>query len=109
MSGQRDFFEDLEAKTPHEKELADEYETLTRMVMRLARLREQRGITQKELAQALHVAQPTVSKLEHGDDMRVTTLSKYIGAMGGGLRMTAVFDDEEVDLGVLRQGRPQTA
>lgn len=61
-------------------------------------------MTQKELAMALHVAQPTVSKFEHGDDIRMTTLSKYLGAMGGGLRLTAVFDDEEVDLGLLKPG-----
>lgn len=104
MSGHHDFFEDLEAKTPREKILADEYEVLTRAVLQLARLREQRGLTQKALAQAMDVAQPTLSKLEHGDDMRVTTLTKYIGAMGGGLRLMAVFDDGEVDLGLLKLG-----
>ena len=42
MSGHHNF-DELEAKTPREKALADVYERLTRAVMRLAELRAQRG------------------------------------------------------------------
>jgi len=103
MSRHRDFFEDLEAKTPEERALADKYEQLTRAVVYLTRLREERGVTQKVLASALEVTQPTVSKLERSDDMLVTTLDRYVGALGGSLRLTAVFDDQEVELGVIKQ------
>ena len=101
MSGRHDFFTDLGAKTPAEKALVAEYEALTRTVLRLAELREKRGVTQQDLADALSVRQPTLSKFEHGDDMRVNTLTKYVGALGGKLRLSVVFDDEEVELGVL--------
>ncbi|MGH2390508.1 MAG: helix-turn-helix domain-containing protein [Chloroflexota bacterium] len=101
MSGHHDFFADLGAKTPAEKALVAEYEALTRTVLRLAELREKRGVTQQDLAHALHVRQPTLSKFEHGEDMRVQTLTKYIGALGGKLRLSVVFDDEEVELGML--------
>jgi DNA-binding XRE family transcriptional regulator len=101
MSGHHNFFADLGAKTPAEKALVAEYEALTRTVLRLAELREKRGVTQQDLAHALHVRQPTLSKFEHGEDMRVQTLTKYIGALGGKLRLSVVFDDEEVELGML--------
>ena len=101
MTGRHDFFTDLGAKTPTEKALVAEYEALTRTVLRLAELREKRGVTQQDLADALSVRQPTLSKFEHGDDMRVNTLTKYVGALGGKLRLSVVFDDEEVELGVL--------
>jgi transcriptional regulator with XRE-family HTH domain len=103
MTELRDFFEDLEVKTPREKALADEYERRTRAVVQLARLREKRGVSQTHLAHVLHVAQPTISKLERGGDVRLNTLYKYLEAMGGRLRLTAVFDDEEVDLSLLKQ------
>ena len=101
MSGHHDFFADLGAKTPAEKTRVAEYDVLTRTVLRLAELREKRGVTQQDLAHALHVRQPTLSKFEHGEDMRVRTLTKYIGALGGKLRLSVVFDDEEVELGML--------
>ena len=104
MSGHRDFFKDLGAKTPAEKALVAEYEALTHTVLRLTELREKRGVTQQDLAHVLSVRQPTLSKFEHGDDMRVNTLTKYIGALGGKLRLSAIFDDEEVELGVLKPG-----
>jgi transcriptional regulator with XRE-family HTH domain len=103
MSGHHDFFADLGAKTPAEKALVAEYEALTRTVLRLAELREKRGVTQQDLAHALNVRQPTLSKFEHGEGMRVQTLTKYIGALGGKLRLSVVFDDEEVELGMLTQ------
>ncbi len=96
-------FDELEAKTPVEKALADRYERLTRAVLRLAELREQRGATQEQLARAMEVSQPFVSKIERNDDWYVSTLSHYVGALGGELRLCAVFpDQQQVDLDVLR-------
>lgn len=97
-------FDELEAKTPHEKALADRYELLTRAVVRLAELRERRGATQEQLARAMEVSQPYVSKIERNDDWYVSTLSHYVAALGGELHLRAVFpDQEEVDLAILRE------
>jgi DNA-binding XRE family transcriptional regulator len=39
-------------------------------VMRLAELREARGVTQADLADALKISQPAVSKIENGADLQ---------------------------------------
>ena len=54
-----------------------------------------RHITQEELAAALGVRQPSVSRLEHGDDAKLSTLRAYVEALGGRLELAAVFDDDE--------------
>lgn len=102
MSGHYNF-DELEAKTPQERALVDRYERLTRAVLRLAELREQRGATQEQLAHALDVSQPFVSKIERNDDWYVSTLSNDVSALGGELRLCAVFPSrQQVDLDVLR-------
>ncbi len=48
-------------------------------------------------------ALPLVSKIERNDDWYVSTLSHYVRALGGELRLCAVFpDQQQVDLDVLR-------
>ena len=59
--------------------------------MALEELRDALRMTQQELAQALHVDQSAVSKLEHRTDMYVSTLRRCIAAMGGELEICAVF------------------
>jgi len=55
------------------------------------------------LAQAMSVSQPFISKVERNDDLYVSTLRSYVAALGGELRLTAVFPDQQaVDLGVLK-------
>jgi len=61
----------------------------------LDELRRARHITQEELAAALGVRQPSVSRLEHGDDAKLSTLRAYVEALGGRLELVAVFDDDE--------------
>lgn len=61
----------------------------------LDELRRARDITQEELAAALGVRQPSVSRLEHGDDAKLSTLRAYVEAMGGRLELNAVFDDDQ--------------
>jgi hypothetical protein len=36
-----------------------------------------------------------VSRLEHGDDAKLSTLRAYVEALGGRLELVAVFDDDE--------------
>ena len=57
----------------------------------LPELRRARGISQQALAETLGARQPSVSKLERQDDMHVSTLRKYIAALGGELEITARF------------------
>lgn len=55
--------------------------------MLLAELRKFMGLTQEELASALGVTQPSLSKLENQDDMQISTLRRLIEAMGGQLEI----------------------
>lgn len=58
----------------------------------LGDLRRAREITQVELARRLAVSQATVSKFEKSNPA-VSTVQRYVEALGGRLEMTAVFDD----------------
>lgn len=62
--------------------------------IRLYELRHAQAISQAELAGRLDVTQGAVSKLEHADDVRVSTLREYLEALGAHLELVAVFDDE---------------
>ena len=48
------------------------------------------------MAEQLHLEQPAVSKLERRTDMYVSTLRKYIEAMGGELEIVAHFPEGNV-------------
>ena len=57
--------------------------------MLLAEIRQSAGLTQEELAAALGIQQPSLSKLEHQDDMQISTLRRLIEALGGQLEIVA--------------------
>jgi predicted XRE-type DNA-binding protein len=63
--------------------------------IRLFELRHQEALSQVEIAGRLEVTQGAISKLEHADDVRVSTLRNYLEALGARLELVAVFDDEE--------------
>ena len=49
--------------------------------------------TQEELAASLGVGQDTVSRIERRSDILLTTLRRYVEAMGGELNLVARFPD----------------
>lgn len=61
--------------------------------MALAELRSARQLTQADLAEMLDVPQSSISRIEQRADMYLSTLRNYIQAMGGELRIQAVFPD----------------
>ena len=69
-----------------------------RYEMDLRELREVLGKTQAELAQVAAVAQSEISRAEARTDHLVSTLRRVVEALGGELRVTAVFPDREVEL-----------
>lgn len=62
--------------------------------LRLFELRHSEAVSQAELAGRLDVTQGAISKLEHSEDVRVSTLRQYLEALGARLELVAVFDDE---------------
>ena len=62
--------------------------------IRLYELRHAQAVSQVELAGRLDVTQGAISKLEHSEDVRVSTLRQYLEALGARLELVAVFEDE---------------
>lgn len=63
--------------------------------MALRELREARSRTQVSIAKRLGVKQVNISRLESREDPRLSTLTKYIDAMGGRLHLIVEFPEEE--------------
>ena len=57
----------------------------------LREIRQLAGKSQQQLAAALGIKQPSLSKLENQDDMQVSTLRRIIEALGGELEVIAKF------------------
>ena len=57
--------------------------------MLLGEIRREVGLTQEDLAEALGIKQPSLSKLESQDDMQISTLRRLIRALGGDLELIA--------------------
>jgi predicted XRE-type DNA-binding protein len=67
----------------------------------LRQVRESRLARQEDVAEAMHVSQSRVSRIESGDitHAEMGTLSAYVRALGGVLRVTADFGDQMLTLG----------
>jgi transcriptional regulator with XRE-family HTH domain len=61
--------------------------------IRLSDLRERRDCTQAALAGKMKIRQPTLSALEHREDVQIGTIRSFVSALGGKLELLAVFDD----------------
>ena len=64
--------------------------------LRLGDIREAVGKTQVELAAELRLGQGSVSKIERAADMYLSTLRRYIEALGGELEVLARFPEGTV-------------
>jgi predicted XRE-type DNA-binding protein len=92
-------FADLRAKLPLEAQRRAAQRTKQMLAeMPLHELRQARGLSQKVLAEVLHVQQPSIAKLERRTDMYVSTLRSHIEAMGGELEVIARFPDGAVKI-----------
>jgi transcriptional regulator with XRE-family HTH domain len=74
------------------------YRRLMEAELRLAEVRRRRGVSQATIADALDVSQPNISRVEQEDDVYLSTLARYVAALGGHLEVLAVFPEETVTL-----------
>ncbi|MFT4036446.1 MAG: helix-turn-helix transcriptional regulator [Patulibacter sp.] len=80
--------------TAERRAAIEEQKELLRAEIQLHALREARGVTQADLAERMAIARPRVSKIESAtEDMRISTIDRYVTALGGHLKITAVFED----------------
>jgi transcriptional regulator with XRE-family HTH domain len=63
--------------------------------MTLRELRRARKITQVRVAKALGIRQEGISRLEKRSDLLLSTLRNAVKAMGGDLRLIAVFPNRK--------------
>ncbi len=66
--------------------------------MDLRSLREAFGMTQEELARIIGVAQGQICRLERREDQRISTLNRYVEALGGKLEVSAIVRGKRVRL-----------
>ena len=62
----------------------------------LQELRQALQLTQQQIAGTLKLNQAAISKIEHQSDMYVSTLRRFLNAMGGELRIVAHFPRGDV-------------
>ncbi len=86
------------AMTPASRKQAKQQTQTLLAEMPLHELRRARGLSQKVLAETLHVQQPSVAKMERRTDMYISTLRSHIEAMGGELEVIAKFPDGVVKI-----------
>lgn len=94
----------VRGQRPLNERRVETYKRLMDAELRLADVRRRRGMSQAAIADALEVSQPNVSRIEQEDDVYLSTLVRYVTALGGHLEVRAVFGDETVTL--LREPMP---
>ena len=72
--------------------------------MGFASLRKARQQTQAELADKLGIDQASVSAIENRSDLLLSTLAKYVRALGGDVEIRAVFPEATFNLEPLLTG-----
>jgi transcriptional regulator with XRE-family HTH domain len=68
------------------------------LAMELRELRQEAGKTQTEVAEVAEMTQAELSKFERRDDHLISTLRRYVEALGGELEVVAVFDNKRIAL-----------
>jgi len=98
MSGRRPWSQIRQPRPPEEEA---EIAAGVRDVLRenaLNRLRRREHVSQQELARLLGVSQANISRIEHESDPQISTMRRFIEALGGELIVQARIGDETIDL-----------
>ena len=80
-----------------------EIEDELRLAAGLTALREQAGLSQRDLAKRLGVSQPRIAAIERSKNVTVDLLEQYVEAVGGGLQLTVVKGNKRIELGSPRE------
>jgi len=87
--------EEVVASLPkkQQKRIEKRFQDMKAEYMALQDLRKAMELTQEEVAAELNMKQGNLSRLEKRSDLMISTLRKYIEAMGGSLNIVAEFPD----------------
>ncbi|MGQ0464365.1 MAG: helix-turn-helix domain-containing protein [Sporichthyaceae bacterium] len=75
-----------------------EIEEELRLAVGLTALREQAGLSQRELAKLIGVSQPRIAAIERARNVTIDVLEQYISALGGRLQLNVVKGDRVIAL-----------
>src|SRR5437870_4700835 len=96
MAGRRRFSE-LRGRLTLERQARNRRATAVMLAeMPLQELRHARDLSQASLAEALETDQGNISRLEQRTDMYISTLRRYVEAIGGTLDIVARFPEGDV-------------
>ncbi len=98
MAGRHSFAELRSRMTPEALAKSDVEARRLSEEMDLAEVRRAMKLSQEEIAQTLQIGQGSVAKIEKRADMYVSTLRRFIEAMGGKLEIVARFPDHAVKI-----------
>lgn len=101
MSRKAKKFSDLAAPLYADPARRERIETEKRAILtglRLAELRAEQGLTQVQLAQLLGTTQENVSRIERAEETQLSTIKRYVEALGGNLELHAVFQDRDIPI-----------
>lgn len=90
---------DLKARmSPERQKRMRERTDALLLEMDLRELRKLVGVTQAQLAERLKTSQGEVSQAERREDKRLSTLRRYVEALGGQVEIIANFGDKRIRL-----------
>jgi hypothetical protein len=92
------FSEFMVEATAADPEFGRLYKESMALEVNLRAVRELAGKTQVEAAKAAGMAQSDISEVERRDDHLVSTLRRYVEALGGKLQIVAQFGDKSLRL-----------
>ena len=92
----KNFSELTKSFSPERRARIDARKAELRPEMDLAELRQALALTQSTLAETLGVGQAEVSKIEQRTDAFVSTLRRFVQALGGELEINAVFRGHKI-------------
>lgn len=85
-------------KAPDAKRRVSEIERELRITAGLAELREDAGLSQRELAKRMGVSQPRVAAIERAENVTLDVLWQYVESLGAELEVSAIRGRKRIAL-----------
>jgi transcriptional regulator with XRE-family HTH domain len=90
--------------TPAAAKRVAQIEAELRLATALTALREDAGMSQRQLADVIGVSQPRVAAIERSHNVTLQVLEKYVAALGGRLEVRVVKGKQSIALVAARRG-----
>jgi hypothetical protein len=98
MAGRHSFAELRARMSPEAKAAVERESERLDEELDLAEVRRAMQLSQEEIAQTLQIGQGSVAKIEKRTDMYLSTIRRFIEAMGGELEIVARFPGRSVKI-----------